>query len=147
MNLQAQFSAAMKEALRAGEKQRLGAIRLMMAEVQRAEIGREAMSETEVLSILNRMVKQRREAATQFEQAGRDELAAQEKAEISVIQEFLPAPLSREEIAALAAKAIADTGASSPKDMGQIMTALKKDLAGRADMKEVSTLVQEQLKG
>ena len=137
----------MKVALRSGEKQRLGAIRLIMAEVQRAEIGREPMSKTEVWEILNRMVKQRREAAEQFEQARREELAAQEKAEISVIQEFLPAPLSREEIAALTTKAIADTGASSPKDMGRIMAILKKDLVGRADMKEVSALVQEQLQG
>ena len=135
----------MKEALRSGEKERLGVIRLMMAEIQRAEIDQGVLDKTAVLALLDRMVKQRREAALQFEQAGRSELAAQEKTEISVIQEFLPAPLGHEELTALITKVISATGAASRKDMGRVMAALKGDLAGRANMQEVSSLVQEQL--
>ena len=145
-SLKAQINEAMKAAMRAKEKERLGTIRLVLAEIKKVEVDeRIDPDDVRVTSILDKMVKQRRDSMKQFADAGRDELAAKEQTEIEVIQEFLPQPLSEEEIASLIEEAIASTGAASMQDMGKIMGLLKPQMAGRADMGKVSGLIKQRL--
>ena len=144
--LKAQINEAMKAAMRAKEKERLGTIRLVLAEIKKVEVDeRIDPDDVRVTSILDKMVKQRRDSIKQFTDAGRDELAAKEQSEIEVIQEFLPQPLSAEEIASLIDEAIASTGAASMQDMGKVMGLLKPQMAGRADMGKVSGLIKQRL--
>ena len=145
-SLKAQINEAMKAAMRAKEKERLGAIRLVLAEIKKVEVDeRIDPDDARVTSILDKMVKQRRDSIKQFTDAGRDELAAKEQSEIEVIQEFLPQPLSEEEIASLIDEAVASAGAASMQDMGKVMGLLKPQMAGRADMGKVSGLIKQRL--
>ena len=142
--LKQSLTEAMKDALRARQKERLGTVRLALAEIKRVEVDeRIDPDDTRITAILDRMVKQRRESIKQYEAGGRTELAAAEQAEIQVLQEFLPAQLDAEEVAALVKQAVADTGAASMKDMGRVMAAVKPQVAGRADMAVVSQLVKD----
>lgn len=144
--LKAQINAAVKDAMRAKEKERLGVLRLIMAEFKRIEVDeRIELDDARVLAVLDKMLKQRRDSVQQYVDAGRDELAEQERFEIGVIQEFLPQPLSTEEVDQLIDAAIADTGASSMRDMGQVMGQLKPRMQGRADMAEVSKRIKAKL--
>ncbi|MEE4659892.1 MAG: GatB/YqeY domain-containing protein [Halieaceae bacterium] len=142
------IQAAMKAAMRARDKARLQTIRLIQSEFKRIEVDeRIELDDTRVLAILDKMLKQRRDSAQQYTDAGRDELAAQEQFEIGVIQEFLPEQLSDEEIAALVDAAIADVDASGMQAMGPVMGKLKPQLQGKADMGAVSALVKARLQG
>lgn len=146
MSMKNTLTDAMKDAMRNKDKPRLGAIRLMLAEVKRVEVDeRIVISDERLLSILDKMVKQRRDSIAQYQTAGRDELAAVESYEIEVIQEFLPAALTNDEIEALIASAIAESGAESMRDMGKVMGILKPQIRGRADGGAVSGLVKTAL--
>ncbi len=138
----------MKAAMRARDKARLQTIRLMQAEFKRIEVDeRIELDDARVLAVLDKMVKQRRDSAQQYSDAGRDELAQQENYEIGVIQEFLPEQLSEEEILALVDEAIAGVDAEGMQAMGPVMGLLKPKLQGRADMGQVSGLVKQRLQG
>jgi uncharacterized protein YqeY len=143
---QAAIKAAMKEAMKSRDKERLGTIRLIQSEFKRIEVDeRIELDEPRVLAVLDKMLKQRRDSQAQYEEAGRDELAAQEAAEIAVIQEFLPAQLSEEELDALIEEAISAADASGMQAMGAVMGQLKPQLQGRADMGAVSQKVKARL--
>ena len=143
MSMKSQITDAMKDAMRAKDKPRLGAIRLMLSEVKRIEVDeRIEIDDKRLLAILDKMIKQRRDSITQYEAAGRDELAAIEIGEIAVIQDFLPTALTEEEINAMIAVAIAETGAESMRDMGKVMGILRPQIQGRADGGAVSGLVK-----
>lgn len=138
--------ADMKSAMKNGDKERLATIRLILAAVKQVEVDtRSDVSDDDLISILDKMCKQRRESISQFEQAGRDDLAAKEKSELAIISEYLPAALSDDEIAELIEKAINQTSASSMKDMGAVMSILKPQLQGRADMSVVSKHIKSKL--
>jgi uncharacterized protein YqeY len=138
----------MKAAMKSGDKARLGVIRLILAAVKQVEVDeRIEPDDSRVLSILDKMVKQRRDSISQYESAGRTELAEQEKFEIGIIQDYLPEQLSETEISALIDEALAATGASSMKDMGKLMGWLKPKLQGRADMGAVSASIKQKLNG
>jgi len=140
--------AAMKAAMKAKQKERLMTIRLIMAEFKRIEVDeRTEVDDARALAVLDKMVKQRRDSAQQFADAGRDELAAKENDEIAVIQEFLPTQLSEEELIETVDAAIAASGATGMQAMGPVMGQLKPQLAGRADMGAVSKLVKSRLVG
>ncbi len=144
--LKAQITAAMKDAMRAKEKERLGAIRLIQAEIKRIEVDeRIDVDDARVLAILDKMVKQRRDSINQYQDAGRQELADKEQAEIDVIQEFLPEALSDDELSTMIEAAIAESGAESMRDMGKVMAVLKPKIQGRADVGAVSGLVKAKL--
>ncbi len=144
--LKQSLTEAMKDAMRAKDKERLGAIRLILAEIKRIEVDERAEIEDDrVLAILDKMVKQRKDSAEQYRQAGREDLAAIEDAEIRVIQGFLPAALSDEELDRLIKMAVEQSGASSMQDMGKVMGVLKPQVQGRADMGAVSQKVKAQL--
>ncbi len=146
--LKARITDEMKTAMRAGNKQRLGTIRLMLAAIKQVEVDtRTEPSNEEIIVILDKMQKQRRESISQYEKADRPELADIEKQEIVVIQEFLPEPLSAEELETLIVAAIESTGASSMRDMGKVMGQLKPKLQGRADMGAVSATLKSRLNG
>jgi hypothetical protein len=146
MTLKAQILEDVKSAMRARDQKRLTALRLITAAIKQIEVDKRIeLDDQAVLGVLDKMVKQRRESLTQFEAAGREDLAAQEKFELELISVYLPEALSDEEIAALIKKAIADTGASSIRDMGAVMNALRGEVQGRADMKAVSSTVKELL--
>mgnify|MGYP000415453035 FL=1 len=146
MSMKKQINDAMKDAMRAKDKPRLGAIRLIQAEIKRIEVDeRIEIDDPRILAILDKMVKQRRDSINQYETAGRQELADIEIAEINVIQDFLPAALSDAEISAMVAAAVAETGASSMADMGKVMGILKPQIQGRADGGAVSGLVKAAL--
>ena len=135
-----------KAAMRAGDKARLGTLRMVTAAIKQQEVdSRNPVDDTALLAILEKMIKQRRDAMTQFQAAGRQELADKEGDEIAVIQVYLPPALSDDEIAALINAAVAKTGAASPKDMGKVMGIVKPQVQGRADMSVVSKLVQARL--
>lgn len=137
---------AMKAAMRAKEKVRLGTIRMIQAEIKRIEVDeRIDVDDQRLLAILDKMCKQRRDSISQYEDAGREELAAIERAEMAVIQEFLPTALSEEELETLITQAIDDSGAEGPRDMGKVMGLLKPQLQGRADMGAVSQLIKAKL--
>ena len=145
--LKSTIHSAMKAAMKARDKPLLGTIRLIQSEFKRVEVDeRIELDDSRVLSILDKMLKQRRDSAKQYEEAGREELAKQENFEISVISQFLPEPLSESEINQLIDEAIANSGANNIKAMGQIINALKPQLQGRADMAKVSSLVKIKLR-
>jgi hypothetical protein len=145
-DLKARITAAMKDAMRAKQKDRLSAIRLVLSEIKRIEVDeRITLSDDRVLTLLDKMMKQRRDSIKQFEQAQRQDLAEQEKFELTVIQEFLPAALGEAEINALISDAIEQSGAQSMKDMGLVMGILKPKLQGRADVGAVSKLIKSRL--
>ena len=136
----------MKDAMRAKEKFRLGVIRMALAEIKRVEVDeRIDVDDARCLAIIDKMSKQRRDAANQFVDGGRQDLADNELAEVEVLKEFLPAQLSENEIIALIDETIATTGASGPQGMGQVMGQLKSKVQGRADMQVISQLVKERL--
>jgi uncharacterized protein YqeY len=144
--LQNRISGEMKVAMRAKDKPRLGVIRLILSECKRIEVDeRIDLDEARVLAVLDKMVKQRRDSAKQYEDADRQELADQEHFEITVITEFLPQALSEEEIATLIDDAVNATSASGMQDMGKVMGILKPQLQGRADMGAVSKLIKAKL--
>ena len=135
-----------KAAMRAGEKRRLGVIRLVMAAIKQREVDeRIELDDAQVLAVLDKMVKQRRDSIKQYTEAGRNDLADVEQAEVEIIQGYLPAALSDDEIAAIIEQAIADTGAASMADMGKVMGKVKPQVQGRADMGAVSGLVKAKL--
>jgi len=147
-SLKATITAAMKAAMKARDKERLGTIRLIQSEFKRIEVDeRIEIDDARALAVLDKMVKQRRDSADQYQKAGRDELAAQENFEIDVIQEFLPAQLGEAELAAMVDAAIAATGATGMQGMGAIMGILKPQVQGRADVGAVSKLVKSRLTG
>jgi len=146
MTLKAQILEDVKSAMRARDQKRLTALRLITAAIKQIEVDqRIEMDDQAVLAVLDKMVKQRRESLAQYESAGRDDLAAQEKFELELIAVYLPEALSDAEVAALIKQAIADTGASSIRDMGVVMNKLRGAVQGRADMKAVSNSVKAQL--
>lgn len=146
MTLKAQLTEDMKTAMKAGDKERLGVIRLINAAIKQKEVDeRIEMTDELVLAVLEKMMKQRKDSISQFEAAGRSDLADIEKFESGVIQAYLPQALSQAEIEALVGKAIAETGAEGPQAMGKVIAALKPQLAGRADMGAVSALVKSAL--
>lgn len=146
MTLKAQLTDDMKTAMKSGDKERLGVIRLINAAIKQKEVDeRVEMTDELVLAVLEKMMKQRKDSISQYEAAGRDDLAAVEKMESAIIQGYLPQPLTQAEIEALVAKAVADTGADGPQAMGKVIAALKPLLAGRADMGAVSALVKAAL--
>ncbi len=133
-------------AMRARDRARVAALRLVAAEIKQREVDhRQPLDDAGVLAVLDRMLKQRRDSAEQYRAAGRDELAAAERFEIEVIESYLPTPLTEEEVAGLVAEAIAASGASSMRDMGGVMARLRPQVQGRADMGAVSRLVRERL--
>ncbi len=145
-SLKEQITEAMKDAMRSKEKERLGTIRLMLSEVKRIEVDeRIDIDDARLLAVLDRMVKQRRDSISQFEQAGRQELADKEQTEIVVIQDFLPQPLSEEELATMIDDTIASVGAESMKDMGKVMGIIKPQIQGRADAGVVSGVIKAKL--
>jgi uncharacterized protein YqeY len=138
----------MKTAMRGGDKDRLGVIRLILAAIKQREVDeRIELDDVQTLTVLEKMVKQRKDSITQFEAASRQDLADIEKAEMKVIEVYLPAKLSDEEIDALITAAIAETGASSARDMGKVVAAVKEKAAGRADMGVVSGRIKARLAG
>ena len=146
MALRDRITEDMKSAMRAGDKQRLGTIRLILAAIKQREVDeRITLDDPQVLSVLEKMLKQRREAITQFESGGRADLVAKETAEIGVLQGYMPAQMSPVELDALISEAIAATGASSIKDMGKVMAAVKPKAQGRADMGAVSARIKQKL--
>lgn len=140
------ITAAMKDAMRAKQKERLGTIRLILAELKRIEVDeRIELDDARVLAVLDKMLKQRRDSIQQYESAGRQDLADVESAEITVIETFLPAALTPDEIENLLDEAVAASGADSVRDMGKVMAILKPKLQGRADIGSVSQLVKQRL--
>ncbi|MEF2154942.1 GatB/YqeY domain-containing protein [Luteimonas sp. FXH3W] len=146
MSLKTQLTDDMKTAMKAGEKARLAVIRLINADIKRREVDeRIELDDAQVLAVLEKMVKQRKDSISQFEAAGRTDLADIEKAEMAVIEAYLPAKMSEAEIQVAVDAAIAATGATAPADMGKVMGALKPQLAGKADMGLVSQLIKKSL--
>ncbi len=146
MSLKQQITEDMKAAMRARDAARLGAIRLLLAAMKQREVDeRIELSDADVIAIIEKMNKQRRDSISQYEAAGRQELADVEKFEMSVLATYMPQQLSEGEIASAVAEAIAATGATGPQDMGKVMGVLKPKLAGRADMGKVSALIKAQL--
>ena len=136
----------MKAAMKGGDKPRLAVIRLILAAIKQREVDeRIELNDEQVLAVLDKMVKQRRDSIKQYGDAGRDDLANAEQAEIVIIQDYLPEALSDDEIAAIIEQAISDTGAESMKDMGKVMGKVKPQVQGRADVGAVSGLVKQKL--
>lgn len=146
MSLKDQISDDMKSAMKAGDKDRLKVVRLIMAAIKQVEVDKRIeLDDAAVLGVLEKMVKQRRDSVEQFEKGGREDLAAAERAEIEVLETYLPEQLSAEELAALVDEVIAATGAGSIRDMGKVMGQIKARAAGRADMGAVSATVKDRL--
>jgi uncharacterized protein YqeY len=146
MSLKARIQEDVKQAMRAHERERLAALRLLTAAIKQKEVDeRIELDDEQVLAVLDKMAKQRRESLDQFRQAGRDDLAAKEQYELDLIQTYLPEPLSEQELTDLIQSTIAEVGATSIRDMGSVMNALRGQVQGRADMKAVSQAVKEQL--
>jgi len=147
-NLKQRITEDMKAAMKGGDKPRLGVIRLILAALKQREVDeRIVLDDTQVLHTLEKMLKQRRDSVSQYEAAQREDLAAQERYEIGVIETYLPAQLSDAELDALITQCIADAGATSPRDMGKVMALLKERAAGRADMGTLSQRVKAKLAG
>ena len=145
-SLKQQIKNAMMQAMRAKEKARLGTIRLIQSEIKRIEVDeRIELDDARVLTVLDKMSKQRRDSLQQYKDAGRDDLANQEQLELDIIATFLPAALSAEEISQIVESAVSATGASSMADMGKVMGIIKPRVQGRADMGVVSKLVKDKL--
>ena len=148
MSLKTQLSDDMKAAMKAGDKERLAVIRLVNAAIKQKEVDeRIELDDAQVIAVLDKMVKQRRDSVSQFDAAGRDDLAGIERNEIAVIEHYLPARMSEAEIENVIDAAMHETGATGPGDMGKLMGVLKPQLAGKADMGEVSAIVKRQLAG
>ena len=146
MSLKSQITEDMKSAMKAGEKDRLKVVRLIRAAIKQIEIDtREELDDAAVLAVLTKMVKQRRDSVEQFEKGDREDLAAIERAEILVINDYLPEPLSAEDLAAMVDEIIQTTGAEGIRDMGKVMGQIKAKASGRADMGAVSATVKERL--
>ena len=147
MTLKGQIQDDMKTAMKAGDKDRLKVARLILAAIQQVEVDqrKELDDDAEVLGVLNKMVKQRRDSVKQFRDGGRDDLADKELEEIAVIEAYLPEQMSADELDALIANAISETGAESMRDMGKVMAAIKVKAEGRADMASVSAKVKSTL--
>jgi uncharacterized protein YqeY len=146
MSLKERINEDMKAALKARETARLGAIRLLMAAIKQKEVDeRITLDDAGVISVIEKMLKQRRDSIAQYEAAGRQDLVAAEKFEVETLSAYLPQPLAPEEIAALINEAIEAAGAKSPAEMGKVIALLKPKIAGRADMGEVSKLVRAKL--
>jgi hypothetical protein len=147
-DLKQQISEATKDAMRARDKARVAALRLINADIQRLEVDtRKTLTDDDVLGVLNRMLKQRQDSLQQYESAGREDLAAVERHEITVIRKFMPQPLSEAELDAEIDAAVAASGASSMKDMGAVMNVLRPRVQGRAEMGSVSAKVKARLAG
>lgn len=148
MTLKERITEDMKSAMRAGDKDRLATIRLVLAAIKQREVDeRVTLDDSQVLAVLEKMIKQRKESVAQFEAGSRPDLVAKESAEIAVLQGYMPTPLSDAEIDQIIAEAIAETGASSIKDMGKVMGIVKTRAAGRADMGAVSGRIKQKLSG
>lgn len=148
MALKDRITDDMKSAMRAGEKERLGTIRLILAAIKQREVDeRILLDDAQVLAVLDKMVKQRRESMTQFRSGGREDLVAKEAAELSILQNYLPAQLSESELDALIGEAIAASGATSVKDMGKVMGVVKGKAQGRADLGALSARIKAKLGG
>lgn len=147
MSLVNQLKDQMKTAMRAKDKVRLGTIRMALAAVKQIEVDtRETLNDEQAIAVLTKMVKQRRDSVAQYTAAGRDELAQVEAEEIQILEEFLPQPLTEEEISALIDASILEMSASSMADMGKVMGALKPKVLGRADMASISAMIKAKLK-
>ena len=145
-DIKSRIEAAVKDAMRAREKQRLGVLRLVMSEFKRIEVDeRIELDDNRALVILDKMTKQRKDSLSQFEKAGRDDLVQQESFELDLIKEFMPEALDETTIASLIDEAITETGASSMKDMGQVMAVIRPQVQGRADMGAISAMVKGKL--
>ena len=148
MSLKQRLTDDMKAAMKAGEKERLGTIRLMNAAIKQKEVDeRIEVDDTQVLAILEKMMKQRKDSVSQYEAANREDLAVIERTEMAIIEQYLPAKLGEAEVLAVIDAVIAEVGASGPADMGKVMGAVKPKLAGQADMGEVSKLIKQRLAG
>jgi hypothetical protein len=148
MSLKARVTDDMKNAMRAKDSARLGTIRLLLAAIKQKEVDeRIELDDTAVSSIVEKLIKQRKDSISQFQAAGRDDLVALEQAELVVLQAYLPEQLSGAEVEAAVVAAIAESGAASARDMGKVMALLKSRLAGRADMGQVSALIKARLAG
>ncbi len=148
MTLKERINEDMKAAMRASDKERLSTIRMAQAAIKQREVDeRTTLDDAQVIAVIEKMVKQRRESVAQFEQGGRSDLAEKEEREIAVLQGYLPEPLSESELDAIIREAIAESGASSMKDMGKVMAAVKARAAGRADMGAVSARIKAALSG
>jgi uncharacterized protein YqeY len=146
MSLKDTITSDMKAAMKAGEKDRLGVIRLILAAIKQREVDeRIVLDDAQVLGVIEKMIKQRRDSITQFRAAAREDLASKEEYEVGVIQAYMPAQLGDAEIEAIIAKAIADSGATSTKDMGKVIGLVRAQVAGRADMGAVSAAVKAKL--
>lgn len=146
MNLTQQIREDMKTAMRAKDSARLGAIRLLLAAIKQREVDeRVELSDADVIAVINKMIKQRRDSITQFEAAARQELADIEKFEISILQIYMPQPMTEAEVEAAVNDAITSSGVQSAQEMGKVIALLKAKLAGRVDMSKVSTLVKTRL--
>jgi hypothetical protein len=146
MSLKQQLSDAMKSAMKAKDSLRLTTVRMVLAAVKNREIEqRGELADEEVVGVLSSLVKQRKESVQLYREGGRAELAEKEEAELAILQEFLPAPLAVEEIASLIERAVAETGAAGPRDMGKVMKIVSAETRGRADGKLVSDMVRERL--
>jgi uncharacterized protein len=148
--LRARFTTEMKEAMKAGDKDKLATVRMIQAalkdkDIEARGLGKEPTSDEEILSLLQKMIKQRTESAAVYEQGGRPELAANERAEIAIIETFLPKQMDETEMKAAVEAAILETGAAGPKDMGRVIAALKGTFAGRMDFGKASGLVKTAL--
>ncbi len=144
--LKQRIQGDMKAAMKSGDKRTLGTIRLILAAIKQIEVdSRTAVDDAQVLAILDKMVKQRRDSIEQYEKAGRTELAEQESFEIGVLKDYLPEALGDDEIATMITEAITGSGAESMRDMGKVMGLLKPKMQGRADISAVSTLIKQQL--
>jgi uncharacterized protein YqeY len=148
MSLKDQITDDMKAAMRAKETAKLGTIRLILAELKRKEVDeRIELNDAQVVAVVEKMIKQRKDSISQYEAAARQDLADVEKAEMVVLSSYMPAALSDEEVAAEVKQAVAASGATGPQDMGKVIAILKPKLAGRADMGAVSALVKKALSG
>ena len=148
MSLKDQITDDMKAAMRAKDSERLGTIRLLTAAIKQKEVDeRVELDDAAVVAVLDKMVKQRKDSITAFEQGGRADLAAKEAAELAVLQAYLPQRLSADEVAAEVCAIVAELGASGPGDMGKVMGVVKTRLAGKADMGQVSAAVKAALAG
>jgi hypothetical protein len=146
MSLKDQLTADMKTAMKGGDKERLNVIRLILADIKRAEVdGRKELDDAALLGVLEKAVKQRRDSVEQFSRGGREDLATKEQAEIDILEKYLPAQLTESELDALIDEVIAATGAESIRDMGKVMAAIKSQAAGKADMGAVSGRVKARL--
>jgi uncharacterized protein len=148
MSLKARITEDMKLAMKAKETARLGAIRLLLAAIKQREVDeRIELDDAQVIAVIEKMLKQRKDSITQYEAAKRQDLADAEKFEAEVLTAYMPQAMGADEVAAIVAKAVADSGAKVPADMGKVMALVKPQIAGRADMGEVSKLVKAKLSG